>query len=646
MYTLDNKQEIRTVLNLSIANAIDTMYPTLDLNSHFTKEILSAKLARIKLLGSNPVLSGLNVYMSESDFKKSINDFSDIDRKAAWKYRSYEVRETLLANILGNQKKLSYILRETLIVILRNILSSDSNSISLGQAVHATAIKADTYTRKDGSVHPITDWGVDEMRLQLVNELCELDLLDLKLSHKTHMVSIPSKLTDMVTRDEWRTMITATKLLSLKTILTKPATIESKNMISQSSWWYKTPKLSEDQLEFIDTMNNLKWEFIDNAEDLIEEAYRKHLNEARLPKWAITRVEEYKAQIRASKANGGHYCPGKFDSALRWYWQSEIGHNQTSEHLRALVKPSGMYNVVKYDMSNNVVQMYALGLQDRSLAKYVGLVHNDETVEDLRLQLANAMNKNLDIDTFNRDNTKPLFMVWAYNAGKDRLLDGVFVEDRNIFTGELSKTMKVVGLRDIVASSGKTISDDLIWNTWVAILTKLAPSIIELKRVFSSIVKGNQFHEISWILPDGAIAQYASAETVGKELKWVSSNGHTHQHLHHRKQLKYGSRDAGLLPRMIHSIDAYAMRQIVIRANRMGITVVPNHDSFMFDEKHYETILNIVRTLFIEIMQDRVLYNLVTQFNQTKVKENGKYVDRETLLSEDIMSSFPMKLEA
>jgi hypothetical protein len=78
----------------------------------------------------------------------------------------------------------------------------------------------------------------------------------------------------------------------------------------------------------------------------------------------------------------------------------------------------------------------------------------------------------------------------------------------------------------------------------------------------------------------------------------------------------------------------------------MGITVVPNHDSFMFDEKHYETILNIVRTLFIEIMQDRVLYSLVTQFNQTKVKENGKYVDRETLLSEDIMSSFPMKLEA
>ena len=53
------------------------------------------------------------------------------------------------------------------------------------------------------------------------------------------------------------------------------------------------------------------------------------------------------------------------------YTQAEIGGLQTSSALRALVKVSGIDNKVKYDVRNNVVQMYALLMKTENLAKYV-----------------------------------------------------------------------------------------------------------------------------------------------------------------------------------------------------------------------------------------------------------------------------------
>lgn len=87
------------------------------------------------------------------------------------------------------------------------------------------------------------------------------------------------------------------------------------------------------------------------------------------------------------------------------------------------------------------------------------------------------------------------------------------------------------------------------------------------------------------------------------------------------------------------------MRQLVIRGNKLGITIVPNHDSFMFSEIHTDTVFNMVRELFIELLENNTLANIVSQLNKTKVKETGKFLERETLTKEDILASMPMALE-
>lgn len=645
-YTQSNKVELLREFNYGISSVVEEMYGTdhNSVKSNIEASITKASIERLKLVSSSEILSSLTTMVSDEVFKKAIATMTEEDRKLAWKYRALEIRIILLKTILSNPKKINFLVTTTLESLVRACFNNGSESITMSQLVHDMKLSATVYVDRLGVEHQGNKWLSDELRLQFISELAEMDYINVRISHKTHMVSIPKKYSDMIPTEIGSRLARAALVLSRKTILVEPADID-KDMISKSSWWYKTPMLSADQIEFVTAMHSLKWEFVPNALELIEDAYKSHLEVSVLPTWALSRLEEYKAQIRASFANGGHYIAGKFDSALRWYWQSEIGHTQTSEAMRNLVKPQGMSSVVKYDMSNNVVQMYAVALKDRSLAKYVGLVSDTEIVEDLRLQLAKYMNKNLDIDVFHKDNIKPLFMVWAYNAGAARLLDGVYSEEQHFFTGETVRVLKVEGLRSIVTSSGKKIPDDTIMAVWNAILNKLVPTIVELKRVMSRIVKGNPFTEASWVLPDGAIAQYASVELASEELHWVSSTGRTHQHTHHRKELVPNAKAAGLLPRSIHSMDAYMMRQLVIRAKRLGIVVVPNHDSFMFDEVHTDTMFRLVRELFIELMESNVFYGIVQQLNTNRVTESGEYIERELLTASDILVSTPMKPE-
>lgn len=645
-YTQQSKVELRSEFNYGVTAVVSEMYGTdhINIKNNIEQSISKASLQRMTYASQYEMLSALTTMIPEEDFKASISAMDEEIRKVAWKYRALEIRIILLKTILSNTKKLNYLVNDTLEALVRSSLNNGTDTITLAQLVHDMKLSATEYVDRLGTKHQGNKWLSDELRLQLVSELAEMDYIEVGLSNKAHTVSVAKKYSDMIPAEVGNRLATVARILQRKTILVEPAEIDV-DMISKSSWWYKTPMLSADQIEFINTMHNIKWQFVPNALDLIEDAYKAHLDTTVLEKWAVARLAEYKHQIEVSFANGGHYVAGKFDSALRWYWQSEIGHTQTSEALRNLVVPCGIKNVVKYDMSNNVVQMYAVALKDKSLARYVGLVADDECVDDLRLQLAKYMNKNLDVEVFTKDNIKPLFMVWAYNAGKERLLDGVYTEKQHFFTGHMVRDLKVEGLRSLVASSGKDISDDIIWATWNAILSKLVPTIVELKRIMASIVKGNPFTEASWVLPDGAVAQYASVDLASAELHWVSSTGHMHQHTHHRKELVPNAKAAGLLPRSIHSIDAYFMRQLVIRANRLGIVVVPNHDSFMFDEVHTDTMFTLARELFVEIMDTNVFYGIVQQLNQSRVSETGEYMHREVLTAQDILASTPMKPE-
>ena len=292
----------------------------------------------------------------------------------------------------------------------------------------------------------------------------------------------------------------------------------------------------------------------------------------------------------------------------------------------------------------------------RDLGKYVGLVPEADREEDVRSQLAKALNAKLETDIFNKDIIKPLFMVWAYNAGKDRILDGdTIIEEQ--FLGSATEVVRTPGLIALTGAANTPANRDLLWSAFEESVVEYVPAVVVLKTLFKKLIKLNPLTQTQWTLPDGSIAQYASPARITDTLFWVTEAGKQHQHSHSRKVIVTNEKSAGLLPRVIHSFDAYVARQIVIRAARLGIVVIPNHDSFMYDIKHDTTIDNIIHTIFTELLESDAFSNVISELNQagkslaikssngTVITDSTMYAAYGRLTVEDLQQSNPTDLE-
>ena len=653
-YSLDDQSDRRAVYSAQIVDVATDILNNNTIEDSIEKAMQAVRLDSISLRHDLAIDELPETAVAESVYSKSIADYSEITRKKLWGYRRAAIRVALLSTLLSskcNKKRLGFRLQKTMEAIVDVVLTVGQNEVTLSQIVHRISplVAVDQYITKEGALRPSNHWLNDELALQLVSELAEQDYLDVHISDKTHMVRLAKHVADSLDKGQLLDMSKTANFLALNTILTTVPSIR-KDMISRRSWWYNTPELSNDQLEYVNIMNNVKYGFTDTAEDEVEEMFRLHLKVDVLPEWASDRVDEYKAQIRASNLNGGHYVAGKWDSATRWYYSSDIGQVQTSKHMRSIITYGDMVKPVKYDFRNNVVQMYSLLTGVRSLGHYVGLTPADEQLGDLRELLAARMNDGLNVSSFNKDNVKPLFMIWAYNAGRKRLMDGVFVTETDFITGRATKKQTVKGL----AALANIDDEDKVWDMWTSTLNELVPSIVGLKMLFRKLFKANPINEISWTMPDGTIAQYASVKTIDEPLHWVDSKYKMHTHTHYRKHIATGEKNTGGLPRIIHSFDAYVKRQLVVRAHRLGFTVIPNHDSFIFDECHKATFDQLVTDIFNELRESDALSNIVKELNVAKVdltirdSENNVLSTKsfgDTLSKEDIVSGTPTAME-
>ena len=669
-FTETNTQVLRVQLSGLVSAAAFDMYAEKVENVQQLLEVklqdTISELFRLKL--SMPEDKRFNAARPHDEvIKYIVSNFVKEDRAPAYKYANLTRLKVLLNSILTSKVKLRKVVLDTLTNLINAEISAPKGrAVTLSQAINCCPLKVvtthrigveDTETKMikvlvkgRGNVMeevevPSAQWELDEIKLQLIAELCELDLVNMKISDHTHMLDIPSKIASVVTKAEWLHMWELGQIIEKKTILLEPASVDNRDLVTRSSWYYKTPNLSPDMIECINVLQSTKYEFVDNALDLIEEAYMEHLvgEDGSMPEnwkqWVPQRIQFFKEQITASQANGGHYLVWKTDSANRMYTQAEIGGLQTSSALRALVKVSGIDNKVKYDFRNNVVQMYALLMKTENLAKYVYLVDESKRAGDLRQLIANTLNIVLETDTFNKDNIKPLFMVWAYNAGKDRILDGVTIEEESLF-GMNSNTVKVKGLIAITGAANTEANRDMLWTAFHDTVVELAPEIVLLKAIFKKLIKNNPLTETQWTLPDGTIAQYASAATAHQTLFFVDSKGKQHQHTQYRKLILENAKSAGLLPRVIHSFDAYVARQLVVRASRLGITIVPNHDSFTFDAKYKDTVFVLVNELFVELLEGNYMGEVLNELN-TSGKSLATYTkDRQAITDELIWTKF------
>ena len=661
------------VATMELANNIDTIYTAMyGTISNHVKQSIENKLSatnteRFKL--STKLSVKFDATMSHADVIKFITDnYPKDQRTLPYKYANLTRRSVLLASILTSTMKISTVVQKTLKGLIEaELYLPKGKSVTISELIVKCPLRPTHIVHKNGEHTELTDSNedkfiIDEIKLQFINELVELDLIDMRISQHTHMVETPSKLIPSNIKPLVYSSWEIAQVVSKKTVLLEPAPIDFKDAITRSSWFYRTPNLSAAQVEYMTAMNNIKYRFKADALNRLEECYIEHLRDdnGNLPTefsvWGPAKIEFFREQIIASNENGGHYIQHKWDSSLRTYMISEIGHFQTSKALRSLVEVDGIDNPIKKDFKNNVIQMYSILMKVRDLGKYVGLLPEVDREEDVRSQLAKSLNAKLECDIFNKDIIKPLFMVWAYNAGKDRILDGDTISEEQ-FLGSTIEVVKTPGLIALTGAANTPANRDLLWSAFEESVIEYVPAVVVLKTLFKKLIKCNPLTETSWTLPDGSIAQYASPARIQDTLFWVTAAGKQHQHTHSRKVIETNEKSAGLLPRVIHSFDAYVARQIVIRASRLGIIVIPNHDSFMYDIKHDTTIDRIISEIFSELLESNAFADVIKELNTSgkslAIKTaNGDIINDESMYSaygrltvEDLAQANPTDLE-
>ena len=662
-YNLDHRAEYISRVKLAVSNITSELFGehieaiATELEARSAKTLLSIISLRRELKKDFKVLP--NAQVAEQSYIETVQGLTE-DKKLRGKLytlRAFIIRAALLRTLTDrelNTKKLTYRVQHVLEAIVHTIIKNNEREVTQAQVMHACAkyLTVELIITGDGHRIEADPWMIDELSAQLINELAELNAIDLRVSKdRIHLVALTKEMVQQLPKETWEEPAEYSAIANRKTILTSIP--KATPRISQSSWYYRTLNYSDAVLKFINIQQSAKYRFKEDALEKLEEALITHTKNPNLmkEKYGIAMYKRFKEQIEASNANGGHYIAGLFDSVGRYYYAAEFGHFQTSSALRDLVTLDGMEDPVKYDMRNNVIQMYAIALKNKALAQFVGLVCEDDSREDLRALAAKLMNEALGVTVFNKENIKPLFMVWAYNGGKARLLEGVTSEELEFLTGRAIVKVKVPGFYEL---TNNRIKGDVIWNAWTEIMNELVPGVIALKAVFNQLIRHNPLTETRWVMKDGFIAQYTSAESVSQRLTWASSNGRQRQQLHHRKEIITNKKAAGLLPRGIHSCDAYFERELVRRGAELGILVVPNHDAFIFDKCYTDTMIDLAKQLLVDMMNEDMLTEIVSQLNTSGKTLGVRTADGtpisaemlgEVLTAADILAGSPMATE-
>ena len=596
-------------------------------------------------------------------------EFNPDQRKAAWKYRKFSIRDIQIEAILeASKKKLDKRIANAMKALYEGFVRTGKESIAIG-AVLNSVTKAlaltDTFTPSSCDTVELDAINKQSIGFQLITLLSEMGAIDLYIKDKTHMIKWTANMDKEFNSEVFHLLVAQNKFLKSKTISTDKVTPFRDKMLSQSSWYYNTPVASKRLEHYYSVVQDIKYKFKDFTGDEFIEAYKEHCDIPTVRLFDKPRINHLWEQIEASRENGGHYVNCMGDSVFRNYMMAEFGHFQTSHALRNLVEVEGIKDPIKYDATNSVMQMYALALKSGNLAQFVHLL--EKKTGDFRTIIANMLNTVYSVEVFSKDNIKPIFMIWAYNAGQERVLNGSPKEIVDPFDGTVTYdyTNRSEGLLVIAEGVDYGTPEDL-YNTFIKILEELVPEIFFLKAIFKKLVKGNQQETYTWTLPDGAIAQYANVTKKEQDkdlmediVEAIDSDGSRHIHTVYTKSLKTTASLAGLLPRVIHSIDAYIQRMIVVRAHAAGIVVVPNHDSFMFDKQHEQVMLNIIKEVYVSVLEDEVLKDIVNQLNGSKtdlsVKDSaGVMLTSESfssksefgvLTAEDIMAGCPVEEE-
>ncbi len=427
-------------------------------------------------------------YMHSDAFKSDIPDGAK--RGILHNYFRVRDRKDILGYFVStewNKKKLRFRVKGMMRDIARAVIESPKDSV----VANALLDRLAKYTpaKVEGVVVESTTRDNMVMTvLQLFKDIGAVKIevvQDKRTKAYSHMVSVPFKEEHMTVSlyESYRAVNGRRALLS------SPAGVESTDkLMSTGSWYYKSPELSEDVINFLNIQNQTKLNIIDDDTLLEKAIIRKYYDEddakfmvlEHMLPWQRERAIKFYEELDDIRQHGGFFVKHFIDSKYRTYEQSELFGVQQNSAARALVEfanrralnEAGTESMkldiackAGYDKATKEEALEGFAIHEKTWREDPKLkrefsvldgedtgfiVYQDATNSGTQMyavatgskrlaqisgllkgtrydaysMLAEELNKALEVECFNRKNVKSIFMTKLYNAGKELILNG------------------------------------------------------------------------------------------------------------------------------------------------------------------------------------------------------------------------------
>jgi len=268
---------------------------------------------------------------------------------------------------------------------------------------------------------------------------------------------------------------------------------------------------------------------------------------------------------------------------------------------------------LKYvDCSNQALQLYAILTGDLSTARVCNIGDVPHQRIDGYQILADKLNNLIgEEDVLLREHTKKPLMTTLY--GKQSAWDVLVPILEKHFGSEVDTT-----------ELSKLFEDALY---------SIAPKAMEAMAKIQ-MLNSEHIPIYRWTLPDGFNVKYDVKSENEITAERTSKAGHRFHYTGFVTEYKPSKNNAGMAPNLIHSIDGYIARRIILGLDFFVHTI---HDAYGCHYNQVDELIGLWKDIMCEILDSELLYEIMEQIaDGRKYKHIKKY---KTLLREHILNS-------
>jgi len=266
------------------------------------------------------------------------------------------------------------------------------------------------------------------------------------------------------------------------------------------------------------------------------------------------------------------------------------------------IEQTGMSNIpVELDSTNSQLQMVAVLTGDLQTAKTCNVVPDGEDIADAYGILATIMQQ-ISGKIFTRDDVKYAMMVAGYGGGKD------------------------VVIAELVDAMDNDYDVQEVYGIFLEAMDFLSPTSRILKETFDNIWNPS-WKEVTWTLPDGFVACYKPVETMTLTLRPFGINMECLATVNNPIDFS-----TALYVNIIHSVDAYVARQMIIRGKGTTWSI---HDGFPMRANSVSARVENYKEILCEITESRLLEDILSEITGSEVATFGKQFGRDEIMAGD-----------